>query len=219
MLPVNTSLAGCQLDKTTNTFIPIYSFQDPNSADFAYNFNGGLSGMPYNGNCVGCAPTGFANCPLSTSGLGYFGSNFIASPKYICHPFNQNNAFSENFPNWLSTINAQIDLRGFYVSCGSLNGQNTFNRIIPEQDTLGSISSYTNTPVAFTTEALYYAQSGYFVTVVMVQWSNVFACKSRKVHFYSNLVLIDLLWYQQTHVRWCRLRNCLVHFLAVRARR
>jgi hypothetical protein len=75
-------------------------------------------------------------------------------------------------------------------------GQNVFNRIIPEQETLGTISSFTNTPVAFTTEALYYAQSGYFVTVVMVQWSNVFACKSRKVHFYFNLVLIDLLWYQ-----------------------
>jgi len=35
--------------------------------------------------------------------------------------------------------------------------------------------------VYFTTEALFYAQSGYFVTIVMIQWSNVFACKSRKM--------------------------------------
>ena len=33
----------------------------------------------------------------------------------------------------------------------------------------------------YTTEALFYAQSAYFVTIVLVQWSNIFACKSRKV--------------------------------------
>ena len=48
-------------------------------------------------------------------------------------------------------------------------------------DVLGTISPISNLPVAYTVEALYYAQSAYFVTVVMVQWSNVFACKSRKV--------------------------------------
>jgi hypothetical protein len=176
----------------------VYSFQDANSVDFQYTFNGSSSGMNYNGSCGSSCPTTSVNnnCPVSTSGLGYFGSNFIASPKYICHPFNKNNAFSDSFPNWLSTINGQIDLRGLYVSCGTSFGQNVFNRILPDQETLSTISSYTNSPVAFTTEALYYAQSGYFVTVVLVQWSNVFACKSRKVHFYFNLVIIDLLWYQ-----------------------
>lgn len=42
-------------------------------------------------------------------------------------------------------------------------------------------SPISNNYVAYTTESIFYAQSGYFVTIVMVQWSNVFACKSRKV--------------------------------------
>lgn len=118
------------------------------------------------------------------TGIGYFGSNNIASPQYICNDVNIGNAFSDNFPNWLSTINGQIDLRGFYVSCKFVNNQWTYTRLIPDQqEVLATISSYTGSPVAYTTEALYYAQSGYFVTVVMVQWSNVFACKSRKVTY------------------------------------
>jgi hypothetical protein len=106
MLPVNPQILGCQFDSSSGLHIPLYSFQDENTVNFQYNFNGGPSGMNYNGNCVNCPQTGLSQCPLITSGLGYFGSNFIASPKYICHPFNKNNAFSSSFPNWLSTINA-----------------------------------------------------------------------------------------------------------------
>jgi hypothetical protein len=76
-------------------------------------------------------------------------------------------------------------LRGFYVSCAKNSaGQWYYKQLLPTNfDTLDTSSSYfgEGSPVAFTTEALFYAQSGYFVTVVMVQWSNVFACKSRKV--------------------------------------
>lgn len=46
---------------------------------------------------------------------------------------------------------------------------------------LHTTSTITKRDVAFTTEAIFYAESAYFVTIVMVQWSNVFACKSRKV--------------------------------------
>jgi len=52
---------------------------------------------------------------------------------------------------------------------------------VPDQQVLWTTSSVSGYYVMFTTEALYYAQSGYFVTIVMIQWSNVFACKSRKV--------------------------------------
>ena len=83
--------------------IPVYSFQDPNSADFTYNYNINDLGQ---------------NTILKPFGIGYYGTNNIAIPNFICNPINQNNAFSGNFPNWLSTINAQIDLRGFYVKCG-----------------------------------------------------------------------------------------------------
>ena len=114
MLPINPIVSNYVLDKDLNMKIPIYSFQDPNSVDFQYNFN--ALQTPYNGTVSGPSVT-------QPSGVGYFGSNFIASPQFICHPFNSGNAFSENFPNWLSTINGQIDLRAFYVSCKtSANG-------------------------------------------------------------------------------------------------
>jgi hypothetical protein len=80
---------------------PIFSFQDPNSTDFTYVFNSAISGT---------------NSYNLTS--GYWGCPFIASPQYICgNGVNKANAFNDNFPNWLSTINGQIDLRGFFVTC------------------------------------------------------------------------------------------------------
>lgn len=187
--------------------IPVYQFADPNSVDFIYSFNPSIQATPYNG--------------TNGNGMGYFGSSQIASPQYVCNNVNKNNAFSGDFPNWLSTINAQIDLRAFYVKCGydSITKQNTFIRLIPDMpEVLDTNSSYTGAPVAYTTEALYYAQSGYFVTVVMVQWSNVFACKSRKVIFHFILVFFDLFRSQQTYVRWYCLRNSFVHCFALRSR-
>lgn len=181
MLPVNPT------GTTYSNGIPVYSFQSADSVDFQYTFD------PNQNNPNGTVPGRDVNTP---SGVGYWGSVNIASPKYICDPVNKSNAFSSDFPNWLSTINGQIDLRAFYVECEVVNGQYSFRRIIPDQaEVLSTLSSYTGSPVAYTTEALYYAQSGYLVTVVMVQWSNVFACKSRKVTFLIILVFIDLFRY------------------------
>lgn len=84
-----------------------------------------------------------------------------------------------NFPNWLSTTNNKLDLRGIYSSCNS-NGFYDPLFSFPS-DVLSTYSSISGHNVAYTTESIFYAQSAYFVTVVMVQWSNVFACKSRKV--------------------------------------
>lgn len=191
MLSHDTMLPIDPKGTTIKNGIPIYKFLDPNSANFVYTFSTSAENMNYNG--------------TQGNGIGYFGSTNIASPQYVCNSANKGNAFSADFPNWLSTINADIDLRAFYVECEKLkNGNWGYKRLVPDQDeVLDTLSSYTGNPVAYTTEALYYAQSGYFVTVVMVQWSNVFACKSRKVIFYFILVFIDLFRCQQTHVRWC----------------
>lgn len=86
------------------------------------------------------------------------------------------------FPNWLATTNANVDLRAFFSTCDDDTG--LYRQVFQwPTDVLGSISPISGLPVAFTVESLFYAQSAYFVTVVMVQWSNVFACKSRKVIF------------------------------------
>lgn len=195
MLPINPN------GTTFKNGTPVYSFQDPNNADFQYTFN--PTQTPMNG--------------TQGHGVGYFGSQFIAAPTYICDSANKGNAFTSNFPNWLSTINGQIDLRGFYVKCtGNSQANYAYERLIPDQnEVLDTISSYTGQPVAYTTEALYYAQSGYFVTVVMVQWSNVFACKSRKVIISLMKVFTDLFRCQQTYVRWYSLRNSPVYRFAL----
>lgn len=107
------------------------------------------------------------------------------APNLGCYAF-QTPCTSSNIgsilPNWLSTINSQVDLRGVYSTC--LNGayvpQLTFPPVTEVLDTWSHISG---NYVRYTTETIFYAQSAYFVTVVMVQWSNVFACKSRKVKF------------------------------------
>jgi len=95
-------------------------------------------------------------------------------------PTNASNAtYSTNFPNWLATTNNLWDLRGCYLK--NVNGSYAQAIGFPS-NVLGTISNITGFPVAYTVEAVFYAQSGYFVTIVMVQWSNVFACKSRKVN-------------------------------------
>lgn len=99
MLPVqNLTINPNDTSKYTITFM------DPESANtnFLYTFNQFTQ----------------AN---TTTGLGQFGSNNIAAPQYACA--HQNNAFSSDFPDWLSTLNGQIDLRGFYVSCKATANQ------------------------------------------------------------------------------------------------
>jgi hypothetical protein len=156
MLPVQS------INNSTN----VITYQSASSANFYYVFNGSQT------------------TPLPGSNVGVFGSQYIADPNLSCVTPNKQNAFSSDFPDWLSTINGQIDLRGLMVTCvKNAAGTWSYNTILPTIDTLTTTSSYFGTPsnVAYTTESLFYAQSGYFVTVVMVQWSNVFACKSRKV--------------------------------------
>jgi hypothetical protein len=92
--------------------------------------------------------------------------------------------FSVNFPDWISTINNKLDLRGFYLKvCETgVAGVNGYCPAITfPTDVLTTTSSISGNTVAYSTEAIFYAQSGYFASIVLIQWSNVFACKSRKV--------------------------------------
>jgi sodium/potassium-transporting ATPase subunit alpha len=99
-----------------------------------------------------------------------------------CNPNNLKS--DQNYPNWLSLVNNNIDLRAVYVKCCSNTASNGFCPQFtwpPFSSTVQNKSPVSKNYVAFTTETIFYAQSSYFVTIVMVQWSNVFACKSRKV--------------------------------------
>lgn len=85
------------------------------------------------------------------------------------------------FPYWLSTNNNLVDLRVAFVECCAPGSVDFCPQFTWPTHYLTSTSPVSGHQAAFTTEALYYAQSGYFVTIVMIQWSNVFSCKSRKV--------------------------------------
>ena len=95
---------------------------------------------------------------------------------------------TKDFPDWISTLNNKLDLRGYYLSTdpndladGGLANSGYYQIFKWRTEVLSTKSNITKLPVAFTPETIFYAQSAYFATIVMVQWSNVFACKSRKV--------------------------------------
>ena len=113
--------------------------------------------------------------------LGY--SGYLALP---CDGGPGSFSSNDNFPDWLSLNNNALDLRAVYVQCCPPPNQANFCTQFtwPAYDTLVQTHSpISKNYVPYTTETIFYAQSGYFVTIVMIQWSNVFACKSRKVRF------------------------------------
>ncbi len=79
------------------------------SSSYVYVFNSSITSPP----------------PGATNNYtGVFGNPFVTLPNYTCSSQNKGQAFSSNFPNWLSTLNGQIDLRGHFVKC--LNNSNVF---------------------------------------------------------------------------------------------
>lgn len=102
------------------------------------------------------------------------------------------------FPDWLSLANNKVDLRTAYLNCVGGQLQPRFN-FTSDCDRPHDKSEISGAPTCFSVEALYYAQSAYFATVVLVQWSNIFACKSRKVF----LILFRLLSFIQLLTQLC----------------
>ena len=121
-------------------------------------------------------PGGFNPNATNLNTIGYFTEGCQAAIA------NGNLAANTNFPYWLSIINDKVDCRVTFVECCANDNNNYCAQFTWPTDVLDSKSPVSGLPAAYTTEALFYAQSSYFVTIVMVQWSNVFACKSRKVN-------------------------------------
>ena len=141
------------------------------------------------------------------------GNPFIASMQFTqsnmynagyVYPCSNYNTVA-NFPDWLSLSNSKVDLRTAFLNCRS---DGYFEPAVYFPSTCygypGQNSSISGFPICFTTEALYYAQSAYFATVVMVQWSNIFACKSRKVLYF----LFRLLSSTQPSTALCSTESC-----------
>lgn len=87
--------------KSSTTTGGVTTFNYDKSLNFAYTFDA-------------------SDHTTGTDGLGYFGSEQIGNPAITCDPHNNGNAFDKSFPHWLSTINSNVDLRGYYVKCNKV---------------------------------------------------------------------------------------------------
>jgi hypothetical protein len=145
------SLSASATCTTPGAAQPFFGSTNPTNTDITIN-----DAYTYNPNCVN------------------FGNPYLPNPAQA--------TLTTTFPDWISTLNTHLDLRGFYLKqCSSTTNGGYCQAITWPTNVLSTVSTITNLPIAYTTETIFYAQSAYFVTIVMVQWSNVFACKSRKV--------------------------------------
>lgn len=89
--------------------------------------------------------------------------------------------------DWVYLGTASIDLRVTMLSCKVSNGVASVSQVISSWGSCNvqQISPYTNLPVCYTTEACKYAQTAYFIGIVICQICNLFACKTRKLSVIS----------------------------------
>jgi len=89
--------------------------------------------------------------------------------------------------DWVYTNTANYDLRVTMLNCNVSNNVTVFTQVISNWGSCNvqQISPYTNAPVCYTTEACKYAQTAYFVGIVLCQITNVFSCKTRKLSVIS----------------------------------
>jgi len=84
-------------------------------------------------------------------------------------------------PNWLYNTDKKIDLRLWYLKChtdGTIEHTATTSVCRLKQ-----MSPISELPICYTPEALKYAQTGFFFSIVIAQISNAFNCKTRKHSF------------------------------------
>lgn len=89
--------------------------------------------------------------------------------------------------DWVYLVSSNYDLRVTMLECTKTATGISFTQRIKSWGTCNvqQISPVTNKPVCFTTEACKYAQTAYFVGIVICQIFNLFACKTRKLSVIS----------------------------------
>jgi sodium/potassium-transporting ATPase subunit alpha len=134
-----------------------------------------------------------ANLPSYTSNPGdiynpshpTFGNSYLYANYQTTCPSTSDANY--NMVDWVYLQSAQYDLRVIMLKCSVVNGKAVFSQAIQSWGTCNvqQISPYTNKPVCYTTEACKYAQTAYFIGIVMGQIINVFTCKTRKLSMIS----------------------------------
>jgi len=84
---------------------------------------------------------------------------------------------------WDKTRNAKVDVRLYYAHHRDADRWTQCRWSVAEGSPFFYTASYSSEwhPVCYSTEALKFAQSGYLVSIVCVQWSDLMICKTRNL--------------------------------------
>lgn len=86
---------------------------------------------------------------------------------------------------WDKTRHAKVDIRLFYAAARTDASAWTACRWDPTEPNYPSFFKFSHVsdyyPICYSTEALKYAQSGYLVSIVCVQWADLMICKTRNL--------------------------------------
>ena len=86
---------------------------------------------------------------------------------------------------WDKTKNAKVDIRLFYAKERQDDSNWTACRWDPKSTDYPDFFKFSHVsdyfPICYSTEALKYAQSGYLVSIVCVQWADLMICKTRNL--------------------------------------
>merc|ERR1719163_2778843 len=88
---------------------------------------------------------------------------------------------------WDATKSGKMDIRLFYANTKADQRSPEdwtvcrYNPMDADLPKFYKFSPITDKPICYTTEALKYAQSGYLVSIVCVQWADLMICKTRNL--------------------------------------
>jgi len=110
----------------------------------------------------------------------------VYNPLYDCRNYNMYLYEMTDEIDWVWINDANYDLRNILVKCNSQGfwePQFQFESQCQAVTSSDNVSPISNWNICYTTEGLKYAQSAYFIAIVLVQWSNIICCKSKKASF------------------------------------
>ncbi|KAL4470819.1 hypothetical protein ABPG73_000079 [Tetrahymena malaccensis] len=130
--------------------------------------------------------------PFTNKQDPYFNSElFIAAGnQYDCRVNTKGADSIKKDIDWQKVTDGNYDLRKSLLKCNEKTGEwvPTVNWSDCDTKADKTYSSITSQTACYSTEAVKWAQTGFFSSVVTSQWSNVFACKSRKMSFVTSSV-------------------------------
>jgi sodium/potassium-transporting ATPase subunit alpha len=101
-----------------------------------------------------------------------------------CDPNDLPSDATSGIPDWIYNQNSTVDLRLAFLQCN--NNHQPLTTLVDGSCAVPQISARTGLPVCFSTEALKYAQTGFYLSVALCQFSLIFVVKTRRQSFMTS---------------------------------